>query len=163
MELRCPQCDSTDLKKVSLAYEEGLYQGESRTRLSAALAGSGGPDLIVGKAPARTSHQSALSKRLKPPAKWSYLKVAFWWVLMVLCLGWIIFYVNVITTNAAIASSTILIVFSLVSIAALVLLLVSVWRHNQSTSREYEEWNRSFVCVRCGTVSRYDLPRMEAA
>ena len=26
MDLRCPKCNSTDLKKVSLAYEEGLFR-----------------------------------------------------------------------------------------------------------------------------------------
>jgi len=69
MDLRCPKCNSTDLKKVSLAYEEGLYRGEGRTRLSAALVGGSGPDLMVGRATTDTSHQSALSKRLSPSSE----------------------------------------------------------------------------------------------
>src|SRR5258708_5966337 len=28
MDLRCPKCNSTDLKKVSLAYQEGFYRTE---------------------------------------------------------------------------------------------------------------------------------------
>jgi hypothetical protein len=47
MDLRCPKCNSTDLKKVSLAYEEGLYQTEGRTRLRAVAVGGGGPDLVA--------------------------------------------------------------------------------------------------------------------
>ena len=34
MELQCPNCKSVDLKKVSLAYQEGLNRVSTRTRLS---------------------------------------------------------------------------------------------------------------------------------
>ncbi len=30
MDVPCPKCNSTDLKKVSLAYEEGLCQSDKR-------------------------------------------------------------------------------------------------------------------------------------
>ena len=62
MDLRCPKCNSTDLKKVSLAYEEGLFQSEGRTRLRAVAVGSGGPDLVVGRAATRGTEQSALPR-----------------------------------------------------------------------------------------------------
>src|SRR5437899_11980602 len=85
MDLRCSKCNSTDLKKVSLAYQEGLYRTNARTRLSAALVGGGGPDLVVGRATTQASQQSALSKQLSPPMKWAYLKVGSWSVLAFLC------------------------------------------------------------------------------
>src|SRR5437667_8682563 len=100
MDLRCPKCNSTDLKKVSLAYQEGFYQTEGRTRLRAVAVGDGGPDLVVGRATTRGSQQSALSKKLTPPVKWSYLKVIGWSVLVFVGAGWLIFYVNSVTTNA---------------------------------------------------------------
>src|SRR6266480_1473067 len=100
MDLRCPKCNSTDLKKVSLAYEEGLYHTEGRTRLRAVAVGGEAPDLVVGRATTRGSQQSAFSKQLSPPVKWSYLKVVFWSVLVFLSFGWIVFYVNTFTTNA---------------------------------------------------------------
>src|SRR5437016_14527637 len=99
MDLRCRKCNSTDLKKVSLAYQEGLYRTDARTRLSAALVGGNGPDLVVGRATTQSSHQSALSKRLSPPAKWSYLKVVSWSILAFLCVGWLVFYVNTVVTH----------------------------------------------------------------
>src|SRR5882724_4731249 len=105
MDLRCPKCNSTDLKKVSLAREEGLFRSEGRTRLSAVVVGGGGPDLVFGKATTRGTHQSALSKKLTPPMKWSYIKVIRWSVLVFLCAGWLVFYVNTVTTNATTASS----------------------------------------------------------
>src|SRR5689334_25038168 len=101
MDLRCPKCNSTDLRKVSLAYEEGLYQSDSRSRLRAVVVGGGGPDMVVGRATTRGSQQSALSRKLNPPVKWSYLKVIFWSVLVFLCGAWLVFYVNTVAMNAS--------------------------------------------------------------
>jgi hypothetical protein len=156
MDLRCPKCNSTDLKKVSLAYQEGLYRSNARTRLSAALVGGGGPDLLVGRATTEASHQSALSKQLSPPAKWSYLKVVSWSILAFLCVGWIVFYVNTVVTNSSTVPSLPLTFFALLSAVIFAFLLFLVWKHNHSTYRtRYAEWDRSFVCQRCGTVSRH--------
>jgi hypothetical protein len=153
MDLRCPKCNSTDLKKVSLAYQEGLYGSHARTRLSAALVGGNGPDLVVGRATTQTSHQSALSKRLSPPAKWSYLKVGSWSILAFLCVGWLVFYINTVTTNSSTVSSPPLTLFVLISGAIFALLLFFAWRHNHSIYQtQYAQWDKSFICERCGTV-----------
>src|SRR5258708_27556606 len=105
MDLRCPKCNSTDLKKLSLAHEEGLFRSEGRTRLRAVVVGGGGPDLVVGRATTQGTHQSALSKKLTPPVKWSYLKVTGWSLLLFVCVGWLVFYVNTVTTNSSSVSS----------------------------------------------------------
>src|SRR5713226_2450285 len=111
MDLRCPKCNSTDLKKVSLAYQQGLYRTDVRTRLSAALVGGNGPDLVVGRATTHASDQSALSKRLSPPVRWSYLKVGSWSALGFVCVGWLVFYVNTVTANSSTVSSPALTLF----------------------------------------------------
>jgi len=157
MDLRCPKCNSTDLKKVSLAYQQGLDRTDARTRLSAALVGGSGPDLMVGRATMRASHQSALAKRLSPPVKWSYLKVGSWSVLVFLCVGWLVFYVNTVTTNSSTVSSTPLTLFTLISTASFALLLFLVWRHNHSMyQKRFAEWDRSFICQRCGEISQQE-------
>src|SRR5437660_4284949 len=150
MDLRCPKCNSTDLKKVSLAYQEGLFQGEAHTRLRAVVVGGGGPDMVVGRTTTRGSQQSALSKNLTPPVKWSYLKVIGWSVLVFLCAGWLVFYVNTVTTNATTVSSAPLTLFALISGVIFVLLLFLVWRHNHSSYQtQYAQWDKSFICERC--------------
>jgi len=157
MDLRCPKCNSTDLKKVSLAHEEGLLRSEGRTRLRAVVAGSGGPDLVVARATTHGTQQSALSKKLAPPVKWSYLKVIGWSVLVFACVGWLIFYVNTVTTNATSVSSFPLALFTLISAAIFALLLFLVWRHNHSAyAQEYARWDSAFICLRCGVVSEQD-------
>src|SRR5713226_986399 len=158
MDSRCPKCNSTDLKKVSLAYQEGLFRTDARARLSAALVGGNGPDLLVGRTTTQASHQSALSKKLSPPAKWSYLRVGSWSVLAFLCIGWLVFYVNAVTTNSSTVSSPPLTFFALISAAIFALLLFIVWKHNHSKyHRRFAEWDRSFICQRCGAVSQKEV------
>jgi hypothetical protein len=158
MDLRCPKCNSTDLKKVSLAYGDGLYQTEGRTRLRAVAVGGGGPDLVVGRATTRGSQQSAFSKQLSPPVKWSYLKVIGWSVLVFVCVGWLVFYVNAITANATTVLSVPLTFFALISGAIFALLLFLAWRHNHSIYQtQYARWDKSFICERCGTVGQQGL------
>ena len=78
MDLRCPNCNSADLKKLSFAWEEGRSSVNTRTRLRGVVVGDGGPDVVVGRATTHGTHQTELSKRLSPPAKWSYLKLVVW-------------------------------------------------------------------------------------
>jgi len=158
MDMRCPKCNSTDLKKVSLAYQEGLFQSGGRTRLSAALVGGGGPDLVVGRATTHAFHQSALSKQLSPPAKWSYLKVGSWSALTLLCIGWLVLYVNAVTTNSSAVSSPPLTFFALIAAAIFLLMMFLVRRHNRTTYAEgYAQWGRSFICQRCGALSEQKI------
>ena len=157
-DLRCPNCNSTDLKKVSLAYEEGLFYTVARTRLRAVVVGGHGPDLVIGKATTRGFHQSVLSKQLNPPVKWSYRKLILWWALVFLPIGWIVFYINTITKNSAAVLSPPLTLFALLSAGTFLLLLVLFWRHNQSThKRRYSQWERSFLCQRCGTLTEQEF------
>ena len=126
--------------------------------LSAVAVGGHGPGLIIGKATTRGLHQSVLSKRLNPPVKWSYRKPILWWALAFLSIGWILFYTNAVTKNSAAVLSPPLTLFGLLSAATFLLLLVLFWRHNQSTyKRRYSQWERSFLCERCGTLTEQDF------
>src|SRR5262249_44473969 len=110
--------------------------------------------LIMGRASTRAAHQSALSKRLKPPVKWSYRKVIFWSVLAFLCGGWLVFYVNSVTRNASTVSSPGLTAYAVMAGVIVAFILALVVRHNVSVyPRRFAEWDRSLICQRCGTVS----------
>ena len=113
---------------------------------------------MVGRATTQGSQQSAFSKELSPPVKWSYLKVIGWSVLVFVCVGWLVFYVNTVTTNATTVSSAPLTFLVLISGATFALLLFLVWRHNHSSYQtQYSQWDKSFICERCGTVSQQAL------
>ena len=153
MELQCPNCRSTDLKKVSLAYQEGLQHMSTRTRLRGVVVGSDGPDVVVGGATTKGKQQTEISKVLTPPAKWSYVKLFGWSALVFLSVGWIVFYVNTITKNSSSVASVPLMAYSLLSAGVFVVLLLIYGKHNHLTyPGQYARWNRSFICQRCGTL-----------
>jgi len=155
MDLQCPKCKSTDLKKVSLAYQEGFQRVITRTRLRGVVVGPDGPDLVVGRATTKGIQQTQISKVLTPPKKWSYLKLVGWSALVFLPVGWIVFYVNTITTNASSISSVPLTIYAVLFAGLFVVLFLLYWNHNHTSyPREYAQWNRSFIFERCGTVSQ---------
>ena len=77
---------------------------------------------------------------------------------MFLSIGWIILYIKTITRNSPAVFSPPLILFSLLSAATFLLLLVLFWRHNQfAYKRRYSQWERSFLCQRCGTLTEQEF------
>jgi len=158
MELQCPNCRSTDLKKVSLVYQEGLRRVRTRMRLRGMVVGSDGPDLVVGRATTEGIQQTDISKMLTPPKKWSYRRLFGWSLLAFLSVGWIVFYVNTITTNSSTLSSLPLAMYIVFSASVCVCLLVAWSKHNYSTyRRQRAQWDRSFICKRCGAISEQEL------
>ena len=151
MDLRCPKCSSTDLKKVSLAYQEGLFHVNTRTRMLGLLFASGGPDIMLGRATTRGVQQTALSKSLGPPTKWSYLKLVLWSAAISFVA--LIAYVRVVMTSPPPVSSLPVKIYFAVAPLVFIFLLVSIWRHNHATyQRQFAEWDRSYTCQRCGAV-----------
>lgn len=61
MDVPCPKCNGTDLKKVSLAYEEGLYQSDKRAQFRGVLAGSAGPGVLAGTSTTKGTKQTGLT------------------------------------------------------------------------------------------------------
>jgi transcriptional regulator with XRE-family HTH domain len=157
MDLHCPRCKSTNLKKVSLAYGEGLYRVDTRTRLTGVLIGSGGPDMVVGSARTKGLRQTELSKTLSPPSKWSYLKLVLW--SGIISLVALVAYVNHVMASPPPVSALPVEVYAVLFSVAFVFLLILFWRHNHSTYQQlYAQWNRSFICERCGAMSQHELP-----
>lgn len=162
MDLRCPNCKSTDLKKVSLAYQEGLYLVNTRTRLRGVLIGSGGPDMIVGRARTRGFQPTELSKLLRPPVKWSYLKLVLWSGIFSLVA--LVAYVNHVMANPPPVSALPVEIYAVLFSSGFVLVACLLWQHNHGTyPRQYAQWNRSFICQRCGAVRSKSLESTKAA
>jgi hypothetical protein len=151
MELRCQHCGSTDLRKVSLVYQEGRTYLKGRTGLRALLLGTNGPDLVLGRASTTGILQTQLSKNSEPPVKWSYLKLVGWFVLGSFVA--LIAYVHSVMSSSAVASSLPVGSVFLIASCLLILLVFFFWRHNHFVyPRQFAEWERSFLCMRCGNV-----------
>lgn len=158
MDLYCPQCNGTDLKRVSLAYQEGFSRVNTRSRLRAIAVGSDGPDVIVGRATNTGTQQIELSKILSPPQKWSYRKLLRYSVLGFIVGSWVVISLHATMTQSRSVISLPLLVFAALCLIALAALSIAFWKHNHSAYRvEYARWNRSFVCNRCGALSEQNL------
>jgi hypothetical protein len=156
MDLRCPKCQSADLRKMSLGYQEGRFQVGTRTRMRGVVVGEGGPNVVVGSATTRGIQQTELSKHLSPPAKWSYMKLVLWSAFVSVVA--IIAYVRSVMSSSYPASSLPVKIYAVLAPVAFIFLVARFWRHNHSTyQRRYAQWNRAFICERCGTVSQQAL------
>ena len=85
--MECSVCKSTNLVKVSLAYEQGLSEYKGRSRSHGLSLGTGGLGLWGGRAKTTGTFQTRLSARLSPPTKWSYWKTSKWWLAGILACG----------------------------------------------------------------------------
>jgi hypothetical protein len=158
MDLRCPDCNSTHLKRVSLAYQENVRHVDNRTRLRAFLFGNEGPSLIVGKAVTQGVHWTQLSKVLSPPRKWSYVRLVLGsaGVTVVALFGYILF----VASSPPPVTTLPLKMYVFLAPVVFLVLAFAVWRHNHLRfPRECARWERSFICQRCGAVSLQNVPR----
>jgi fatty acid desaturase len=156
MDLRCPDCNSADLKKVSLAYQEGVSHIDTRTRLRALLFGSGGPNLIVGGANTQGVRWTQLSNVISPPRKWSYVRLilGFLAATVVALFAYVVF----VASSPPPVSTLPMKMFVFLAPVVLLVLVFAVWRHNHLTfPREYARWDSSFLCQRCGAVSQHEV------
>ena len=158
MDLRCPQCNSTDLKKLSLVYQEGFSQVNTRSRLRAIAVGSDGPDMIVGRITGRGTAQTELSKASSPPRKWRSGKLLRYWFFGLVVGSWVVVALDWSKTDSKTVISIPFLAFAVACVGVFVVLALGLWKHNRSTfPKEIARWNRSFVCGRCGAVSEQGL------
>ena len=157
IRMYCPSCKSTDLKRASLVYQAGRSQFRSRSQRHGFLFGAGGLGLFGGRTATQGVRQTELSQTLRPPLKWSYRKLVLRTALTTAA-AFIAYVIFVIVSTPPVSTLPMkLYVFS----APLVFLCLalSIWRHNHSVyPGAFAEWDRSFVCQRCGAVSLHSVP-----
>ena len=76
-------------------------------------------------------------------------------------LGALVAYVNYVMASPPPVSALPVEIYAVLFSVAFVFLLILFWRHNHSTyEQRYAQWNRSFICERCGAVSQERLEAM---
>lgn len=110
--------------------------------------------MIVGRTRTKGFRQTELSKLLSPPVKWSYGKLLLWSGLF--SVAALIAYVNYAMASPPPVSVLPVEIYSVLFSGVFVFLLMLFWRHNHSSyQQDYAEWNRSFICSRCGAISEF--------
>jgi hypothetical protein len=137
-----------------LLYQEGRFQLKARTRVRELVLGVDGPDLVLGKAHTEGVIQTELSKKLQPPVKWSYLKLVGRFAIGSIVA--LIFDVQSVMSSSETVSSLAAAIFVLPASFLFFFLACLFWRHNRLVySRKHAEWERSFLCGRCGKQSQH--------
>jgi cytochrome c oxidase assembly factor CtaG len=130
----------------------------ARTGLRGLLFSANGLNLLVGNASTVGVLQTQLAKNSRPPTKWSYLKLLGWFALVSFVA--LVSYVHSVMSNSAATSSLPVPTYIMVASSVLLILGFLFWRHNHFVyPREHAEWDRSFLCQRCGNVSAQPIDR----
>lgn len=128
----CPNCNSTDLRKLSLIYAAGVY--ESRGRIGLFL--RGGDDLLFGKYSGTS--QSRQSKLVGPPRKAPYTAPVILWLL---CFFIVMAFAGRGKLSALMAIASVGYVFLLPA------LLIGTFIYNFfGYQKRYRNWDLRFLC-----------------
>jgi hypothetical protein len=139
----CPNCSSTDLRKVSLVHAAGIY--ESRGRFLGLLLGSM-DGVLVGQY--RGTSQSRLSRLLNPPRKLPYLAPIVLWLI-----GFFI----LMSFDARGKLSWVMAVFSVTYVLLLPAYLLGSLIYNLFIRpKKFKQWQQKFICQQCGAIVEDD-------
>lgn len=147
MSLACPKCSSNDARSLSLIYREGLSIINTQTTSFGSAMGSGGGTAFGSSSGTTTGRQqSVLSRQAAPPAK----------------KGWILWSILVVAFGlGAVGGMVHPGIGTVFAIAIAVVSARMVMRARTFNAEEYpglyQQWERSFMCNRCGEVFASEL------
>ncbi|SRR5579871_100585 len=137
----CPNCSSTDLKKVSLVHSAGVY--ESRGSFVGFLLGGGA---LFGRY--RGTSQSRLSASLNPPRKLPYVAPIILWLI-----GFFI----LMSFDAQGKLSWAMALVSVAYVLFLPAYLLGALIYNLFVRpKRVGKWQENFLCQRCGALVEAD-------
>lgn len=139
----CPNCSSTDLRKVSLVYAAGIH--ESRGWFLGLLLG-GADGALLGRY--RGTSQSRLSRLLNPPRRLPYVAPTVLWLI-----GFFI----LMSFDAQGKLSWAMAVLSVAYVLLLPTYLLGSLIYNLFIRpKNFKQWQQKFICQQCGAIVEDD-------
>jgi len=139
----CPNCSSTDFRKVSLVYAAGIH--ESRGWFLGLLLG-GADGAILGRY--RGTSQSRLSRLLNPPRRLPYVAPIVLWLI-----GFFI----LMSFDAQGKLSWVMAVLSVAYVLLLPAYLLGSLIYNLFIRpKKFKQWQQKFMCQHCGAIVEPD-------
>lgn len=133
--IACSRCQSDNVQKLSMAYESGISDVNTKTK-GFSLGGGG---LNFGGAKTKGTSQTALSKRTAPPRKYSYV----WPFIFGLLSAFI--------TDVFLPTPPFVTKIVFVGVVGGLLFRSISFNRNQWPSL-YKIWSNSFICGKCGEI-----------
>jgi hypothetical protein len=135
--VECPNCHSSDMRRVALIHAAGLYGSRGRVRGWFVGVADG---ILFGRY--RGTNQSRLSQMIRPPAKFPYVAPAILWL------------VGFFPLMAFVGRGKLSFAVGLLSVVYVLLLpalVVSAFVYNLFVyPQKYRAWEGMFMCQRCG-------------
>ena len=136
--MHCPTCQSDNVQKLSLVYEQGTQKIRTKGRTRGGGVGIGRGGLLAGAGSATTTttgkSQSIAAEKAAPPDKKQ----------MMLPVG-------IIAAGILIGFKAVLVGLALVAIGGFIF-----WKFHQYNKQVfpplYAQWEKSWLCNRCGTI-----------
>lgn len=132
--INCSKCQSDNVQKLSLAYESGLSDVNTKTNGFS----FGGAGLNFGGARTKGTSQTALSMRAAPPRKYSYIKPVL--------IGLLASVIVEIWLSTTLLTNAVLVVTS-----GGLLYRSFLYNRNQWPAL-HNSWRNSFICHKCGAI-----------
>ena len=136
--LECPNCRSTDLKRIFLVYAAGVH--DTRGRFIASLPGSAS-GLFFGRY--RGASQSRLSKIVAPPVRAPYFLPIVLWLFG--------FFVVIAFGSLGKLSSLMALISVGYNLLLPVYLIAALFYNWFVRPTKYRNWENTFLCQRCAT------------
>lgn len=141
MDFSCPSCKSDNIQRLSVIFEGGLFEINTKSKGTAIGLGSGGIGVGVGASKATGTSQTAASQRAAPPAKKTYLKPLL-----------MIFGVFILASMFA-GSKFFKVAVDIAWIAASAGWIYSAFQYNANKWPPLKEsWDNSYLCNRCNNI-----------
>ncbi|MFZ5658815.1 MAG: hypothetical protein ACOY5C_03035 [Pseudomonadota bacterium] len=140
--MKCPDCGSENTQALNLVYSSGLSNVNTKTRgVGVGIAGRG-LGLGVGSAKTTGIQQTELSTLATPPKRIYYRNIILATV--------VVFFVGILFFESA--GDGLKTLWMIACLAGGGLLFKSAYHYNNKVfPRKMGVWNRSFLCLRCGT------------
>ena len=143
MDFVCPSCNSNNIQRLSVIYEAGLSNINTRSKGTAIGFGRGGIGLGVGASKTSGTSQTATSRRAAPPTKKRYLKP------LLMIFGIFLLATIFIGTKNNIFGN----LLSIIWLAASVGWVYYAFQYNSKTWPSLKTaWDGSYLCNRCNEM-----------
>jgi hypothetical protein len=117
---------------------------------------SEGASLLAGTAVTNAVGESALAGKLRPPRKWSYGKLLL--AGGAVALSALVVLIHLVMASSFPVPSSGIKLGLLIGLGLFVLLVLATWRHNRfAYPALYDQWDRSYLCLRCAAVTEREF------
>lgn len=143
MEYVCTSCKSDNIQRLSVIYEGGLSDINTKSKATGIGFGRGGIGIGFGASKTKGTAQTASSQRAAPPNKKTYFKP----LLLILVASWVLM---VFLGNSTFAT----IIDDIFLVGAAAGWIYYAYQYNSNQWPKLKAiWDHSYLCNRCNVVS----------